>query len=649
MPKLILQNCQRIVESTEFDLEGLGFLVGPNNSGKGVIKDALVFLNALFSSSENNSLHDAKEGLFRRPAELLHISDITRRLMEYEKDRNRIPVHYIAPDFESEQVRRVSFEFEQSAVFKTEPIARYSSDNAIYDWCDLVEEEPSEAVSQRVIGQKVRITYEQFDIPSQHWHGETISRFSICCSDAPILQIVSLGFRAQLILDLNEIQKIGHPIEKELLSPSPGLQLTYKEGLPIHLGSASGSRGCQGFDSDYCYFVDSNFFIFNGEYLGEYELDGRLGIPAGMHPFESYFADFPEENHRARGFIALAERLLQFCKRHMNDICRSTFLVPGDRNLPSKEALTNRFKLQDQVKRLIKGKYEPKLPCQGPHDLDWRHAQESITPEVSELYKWVILDSLCRSEGLKGMAQLEAKQQDEYYAKRSDDLDHRLTEIWDMSPTESLLNKVNEDLKKLCGTSLPPSLSVHFRIVDMDADHLDAGNLISNLSAAEMSGALFLQTIDGRRVEFNQIGSAIGYVLPVLILLRNQDSSLVGFIEQPELHLHPKMQGDLGELFFHTAGKRFPLFVETHSENLILRVLRKIRENYRESIRSSIQDPSQFSDALQGKDVRFYYFQPVDETSTRVHSLNVSPSGHFYEPWPDGFFEERDNDLDSLL
>ena len=57
-------------------------------------------------------------------------------------------------------------------------------------------------------------------------------------------------------------------------------------------------------------------------------------------------------------------------------------------------------------------------------------------------------------------------------------------------------------------------------------------------------------------------------------------------IEQPELHIHPAIQVGMGDLFIHaiqanpegfpTVGKT--LLVETHSEHILLRLLRRIRE-----------------------------------------------------------------------
>ena len=51
-------------------------------------------------------------------------------------------------------------------------------------------------------------------------------------------------------------------------------------------------------------------------------------------------------------------------------------------------------------------------------------------------------------------------------------------------------------------------------------------------------------------------------------------------IEQAELHVHPRMQVELGDLFAHGVGQGGIFLIETHSEHLILRLLRRIEETH---------------------------------------------------------------------
>jgi hypothetical protein len=80
------------------------------------------------------------------------------------------------------------------------------------------------------------------------------------------------------------------------------------------------------------------------------------------------------------------------------------------------------------------------------------------------------------------------------------------------------------------------------------------------------------------------VGVGISQMVPVVVAaLRKHDGVLA--IEQPELHIHPAIQVGIGDLFINaiqadqqglTTGKT--LVVETHSEHVLLRLLRRIRE-----------------------------------------------------------------------
>lgn len=60
-------------------------------------------------------------------------------------------------------------------------------------------------------------------------------------------------------------------------------------------------------------------------------------------------------------------------------------------------------------------------------------------------------------------------------------------------------------------------------------------------------------------------------------------------IEQPELHIHPRLQAAIGDLFVESIQKNGHRFIiETHSEHLILRLLRRIRETEKGKLRQIV-------------------------------------------------------------
>lgn len=136
-------------------------------------------------------------------------------------------------------------------------------------------------------------------------------------------------------------------------------------------------------------------------------------------------------------------------------------------------------------------------------------------------------------------------------------------------------------------------------------------------------------------VNFNEVGAGIPQIIPVIAagLISKQS-----FIEQPELHLHPKLQTETGDFFttcMNRYGHRFIL--ETHSEHLALRLLRRIRETTNAHIKH-------LDYQLQPKDVAFFYFDPQAD-GTAIVELRVSADGEFIDRWPRGFFSEREAEI----
>lgn len=153
---------------------------------------------------------------------------------------------------------------------------------------------------------------------------------------------------------------------------------------------------------------------------------------------------------------------------------------------------------------------------------------------------------------------------------------------------------------------------------------------------SQVALTLMLRDAQGQKLHFNEVGSGIGYVLPILISLAS-DSDVIN--KQPELHLHPALQSQLGDLYLLAAKDDRYMVVETHSEHLLLRVLRRIRQRSNGKL-----DDHDYKFATPN-DVSIYYFEPQGNGETKVRPIRISPEGDFLDPWPGGFFEERYEDL----
>jgi hypothetical protein len=144
----------------------------------------------------------------------------------------------------------------------------------------------------------------------------------------------------------------------------------------------------------------------------------------------------------------------------------------------------------------------------------------------------------------------------------------------------------------------------------------------------------------GRELNFKQVGTGFSQIIPILIGLVSK-AMLV--FKQPEVHLHPRLQSRAADCFVETIfndrlqNNSNIRIIETHSEHFVLRLLRRLRESKFDEIYHS-------SLTLYPEDIAFVYFQPLND-STLVHYIPVTPDGEFVDGWPDGFFDERDEDL----
>ena len=133
------------------------------------------------------------------------------------------------------------------------------------------------------------------------------------------------------------------------------------------------------------------------------------------------------------------------------------------------------------------------------------------------------------------------------------------------------------------------------------------------------------------------IGVGISQVLPVVVAALHNKTGIVA-IEQPELHIHPAFQVTLGDLFIEQV-RLYPdltFILETHSEHLMLRFLRRIRETG--------EQEAPENRTLTPTDLSIYYVEQ-GEAGISCLPIRVDEEGDFLDHWPKGFFAERAEEL----
>lgn len=183
-----------------------------------------------------------------------------------------------------------------------------------------------------------------------------------------------------------------------------------------------------------------------------------------------------------------------------------------------------------------------------------------------------------------------------------------------------------------------------------DADDDDRpGPAESNLGRFPVSRQIYV-TPRGKKLSLRpqDVGTGIAQVLPVVVALLDGKQRLV-CVEQPELHVHPKVQAGLADLVIAAAiDNKHSVFLETHSECLVLRLLRRVRNakpSAADSERKRSKPGAESTVAIPGtttpvraSDLGIYFVETVDG-ATRIRLIDVDNAGDFVQPWPDDFFE----------
>ncbi len=164
-------------------------------------------------------------------------------------------------------------------------------------------------------------------------------------------------------------------------------------------------------------------------------------------------------------------------------------------------------------------------------------------------------------------------------------------------------------------------------------------------------------TRTGSNVSLVDVGFGISQLLPILAEAITHEPRVL-LIEQPEIHLHPRLQAHLGDFLaecsgiwreperaakdpapkkppkppklphrFYRHGAASQCIVETHSETLMLRVQRRIREG-----------------SVSSDDVCVLYVEGTSQ-GAQVRRLRLDEHGDFIDEWPQGFFEDAHREM----
>lgn len=134
-------------------------------------------------------------------------------------------------------------------------------------------------------------------------------------------------------------------------------------------------------------------------------------------------------------------------------------------------------------------------------------------------------------------------------------------------------------------------------------------------------------------VKLTDVGFGLSQILPVIVECFYVPRRSIVIFEQPEIHLHPRVQADLADLFVDAIRARedgvprdCQFIIESHSEHFLRRLQRRIAE----------EELSQADAAL--------YFVRAGDTGAEIEALEVDDYGNIAN-WPSDFFGDEMADL----
>ena len=138
---------------------------------------------------------------------------------------------------------------------------------------------------------------------------------------------------------------------------------------------------------------------------------------------------------------------------------------------------------------------------------------------------------------------------------------------------------------------------------------------------------LIQKSPDSAKVTLADMGYGLSQFLPVLVHCYYAPVGSTLILEQPGMHLHPKVQSQLADLLIEVVTERnLQVLIESHSEHLLNRLQRRVAE-----------------EKIDADQTALYFCQHIDGAS-KIDELKMDEFGNI-ENWPENFFGDEMGDL----
>jgi len=610
--KLFLENFQTIKDGVWIDLKPITILVGPNSAGKSAIHDAIYLLEQLLAIKPEKEL----------------IADLINRWVRIDERHDLkkpgMDVHQM-DKYQNERLGKVGIEIELEGGYEglgdmdrqggsAEEDAAHQN---LYNYMDFTTDDFD----------KPKILTLVFELVSGGNAG--VSQLVLEANGKPLLSqqyIKSFIFGVTKITDGNKV------IEEDPGTERSGVKINLfcdNPAIYVSLGSSNEKFAEHTICTKMGHKEKVGYYFFGND--APYNFSAKTKAIVNDHIRRIYIPHYPTDNISLNYFwtdVSEADafefdQLDEILKKESGNLIKgfqwcflklmegSMYEVKGSRSLPTKDE-TISFFFDENIPNDSYESFNRTLNRKvNTHNIYWNLISFSsarasaIKAEFarSSPYWWCKISGLSQVQvvifGERGLKQVNQYLAEELFVDKGYQLQSQIATLTHYTPDGTSFDDVtNND---------PP--------------------ILAYLELIETNGA---------RHQIEDVGSGVGYVIPVLVALVMVDN-LGGIvkIQQPELHLHPALQSRLADCFIdallpkgdkQTGEKRIGI-IETHSEHIILRLLKRVKDK---------------KSPLTNNDISIIYLNPnIEKNYSEIKTIRLAEDGTMVDQWPNGFFEER--------
>ncbi len=135
------------------------------------------------------------------------------------------------------------------------------------------------------------------------------------------------------------------------------------------------------------------------------------------------------------------------------------------------------------------------------------------------------------------------------------------------------------------------------------------------------------------------IGFGISYTLPIIVAALMSKPGDILIVENPEAHLHPLGQSEMGKFLVRAAAAGIQIVVESHSDHILNGIRLAVRRGIVSAKDVSIQFFSHKENEtnLHHKEIEYQVSSPILDSKGKI------------DVWPEGFFDQIEKDLMDLF